>query len=73
MSTTSRESILPLALERVEYAVAGRPLLRDIDTRFEVGGPSIILGPNGSGKSLALRVHTGCPTRRPGACAGQTK
>ncbi|MCP4038652.1 MAG: phosphate ABC transporter ATP-binding protein, partial [bacterium] len=48
-------SILPLAIENVGFAVAGRALLAGIDARFEATGRSIIIGPNGAGKSLLLR------------------
>jgi tungstate transport system ATP-binding protein len=49
-------AMLPLALEGLSFAVAGRNLLDGIDMRLESGNRSIILGPNGAGKSLLLRI-----------------
>ncbi|EME69513.1 ABC-type polar amino acid transport system, ATPase component [Paramagnetospirillum caucaseum] len=53
------DTILPLELERVGFAVGGRPLLDDITLRLEAGVRTIILGPNGAGKSLLLRLCHG--------------
>jgi tungstate transport system ATP-binding protein len=52
-------SILPLELDALEYAVAGRSLIRDISARLVAGGASVILGPNGAGKSLTLLLAHG--------------
>ncbi|MCP5041341.1 MAG: ATP-binding cassette domain-containing protein [bacterium] len=52
-------SILPLTIQDVGFAVAGRALLAGIDARFEATGRSIIIGPNGAGKSLLLRIAHG--------------
>ena len=52
-------SILPLALDGVGYAVAGKPLLSDITLRIEAGRRLIVMGANGAGKSLFLRLCHG--------------
>jgi tungstate transport system ATP-binding protein len=57
MSTLN--SILPLRLERVSYAVRGRTLVDAVDTTFQAGARTVILGPNGAGKSLLLRLCHG--------------
>jgi tungstate transport system ATP-binding protein len=51
--------ILPLQLEGVTYAVAGRTLIDGISLAIEAGPRTIILGPNGAGKSLLLRLCHG--------------
>ena len=51
--------ILPLRLEGVGYAVAGRTLLDAVDLEFTAGPRSVVLGPNGAGKSLLLRLCHG--------------
>ncbi len=51
MSGARSESILPLALEGLGYAVAGRSLIRDLSARLEAGGPSVILA--GFGRAIA--------------------
>jgi tungstate transport system ATP-binding protein len=53
------DTILPLELEQVGFAVAGRPLLSGISVRLEAGARTIIMGPNGAGKSLLLRLCHG--------------
>lgn len=55
----SPHAILPLRLERVGYAVGGKPLLADIDLEVEAGTRHVVLGPNGAGKSLLLRLCHG--------------
>jgi tungstate transport system ATP-binding protein len=51
--------ILPLLLEGVTYAVAGRTLVDCISLAIEAGPRTVILGPNGAGKSLLLRLCHG--------------
>jgi tungstate transport system ATP-binding protein len=51
--------ILPLLLEGVTYAVAGRTLIESISLAIEAGPRTVILGPNGAGKSLLLRLCHG--------------
>jgi len=58
----SLDSILPLHLEQVTYAVRGRTLVDAIDATFSAGARTIILGPNGAGKSLLLRLCHGLIT-----------
>ena len=52
-------AMLPLQLEGVGFAVAGKCLLEGIDVRFESGSRTVVLGPNGAGKSLLLRICHG--------------
>ncbi|OYU48169.1 MAG: ABC transporter ATP-binding protein [Rhizobiales bacterium PAR1] len=58
-------SILPLSVEGLGYAVAGKTLLEDITFTLPRGGLTAVLGANGSGKSLLLRLCHGLitPTR----------
>lgn len=53
------DSILPLELDAISYAVGGELLVKAVSTRFEAGTRSVILGPNGAGKSLTLRMAHG--------------
>jgi tungstate transport system ATP-binding protein len=52
-------SILPLEVEAIGYASAGRSLLEAITFTLPRGGLTAILGPNGAGKSLLLRLCHG--------------
>jgi tungstate transport system ATP-binding protein len=52
-------SLLPLALDRVEFTTGTRHIIRGITTRFEAGSRTVILGPNGAGKSVLLRLCHG--------------
>jgi len=52
-------SILPLALEGVEYRAGGRRLLDRVSFSLASGKRAVILGPNGAGKTLLLRVCHG--------------
>ena len=67
MRQAQSESILPLAFEGLGFAVAGRPLIRDISARLSAGRRSIVLGPNGAGKSLTLRLAHGLLTPTSGS------
>jgi tungstate transport system ATP-binding protein len=60
-----RDSILPLIVEDVAYAVAGRALVQDVSLRIEARSRIALLGPNGAGKSVLLRLLHGllAPTR----------
>jgi len=51
--------LLPLHLEKVEFAVGSRQIIRGISARLEAGPRTIILGPNGAGKSVLLRLCHG--------------
>jgi tungstate transport system ATP-binding protein len=55
----SAASILPLQLDHIEFAVAGRPILQDINLQLEAGTRTMILGPNGAGKSVLMRICHG--------------
>lgn len=52
-------AILPLRLESVGHALAGRPLLSDITMEIAPGRRLVIMGANGAGKSLLLRLCHG--------------
>lgn len=52
-------SIFPLVLEDLAYAVGERALLQGITAEIEAGLRTVILGPNGAGKSLLLRLCHG--------------
>ncbi|MBT6118794.1 MAG: ATP-binding cassette domain-containing protein [Rhodospirillaceae bacterium] len=52
-------TILPLSIERLFYAVAGRALLESVSVEIAAGSRTVILGPNGAGKSLCLRLAQG--------------
>ena len=52
-------SILPLRLERLGFAVRGKPLIQDIDLTLTAAGCTVVMGPNGAGKSLLLRLCHG--------------
>jgi len=52
-------SILPLTLERLSFAVAGKAILHEVNETFEAGKRTLILGPNGAGKSVLLRLCHG--------------
>jgi len=56
---STRESILPLRLSGLGYAVGGNDLLQGIDLSVERGRRLVVLGPNGAGKSLLLRLCHG--------------
>ncbi|WP_084635029.1 ATP-binding cassette domain-containing protein [Roseinatronobacter bogoriensis] len=56
---TPPASILPLKLDQVGYAVAGKPLLADLSLHIEAGRRLIVMGANGAGKSLFLRLCHG--------------
>ena len=43
----------------VTLEIAGRPLLTDVDTRFDSGRVTALLGPNGAGKTTLLRAIAG--------------
>ncbi len=51
--------ILPLVLDRLSFAVRGKPLLHEVSLTLEPGRRTVILGPNGAGKSLLLRLAHG--------------
>lgn len=55
----SDDTILPLDLDNLGFAVGGQKLLSGVSVRLEAGKRTIVLGPNGAGKSLLLRLCHG--------------
>jgi tungstate transport system ATP-binding protein len=51
--------LLPLHLDKVEFAAGSRRIIRGISATLEAGPRAIILGPNGAGKSVLLRLCHG--------------
>ena len=51
--------MLPLVLDQVSYAVAGRTLIDRVSMVFDGDARTIILGPNGAGKSVLMRLCHG--------------
>jgi tungstate transport system ATP-binding protein len=60
-------SILPLTVEAVSFAAAGRNLVDAASFSVPAGGLTVLLGPNGAGKSLTLRLCHGLLTPSAGA------
>ena len=52
-------SLLPLRLDRVEFAAGGRRIIKGITTTLLRGPRTVVLGPNGAGKSVLLRLCHG--------------
>jgi tungstate transport system ATP-binding protein len=52
-------SLLPLRLEDVVFAVAGRRIVDGVSLTLEAGLRTVIVGPNGAGKSVLLRLCHG--------------
>ncbi|HKU80974.1 MAG TPA: ABC transporter ATP-binding protein [Candidatus Tumulicola sp.] len=48
-----------IELHEVAVTAGGKPLLQDIEVRFDVGEFSAVLGPNGVGKTTLLRAIAG--------------
>lgn len=59
------DTVLPLRLEALSYAVGGHTLLAELSFELRAGPRTLIVGPNGAGKSLTLRLMHGllAPTR----------
>jgi len=51
--------LLPLHLDKVEFAAGSRQIIRGISATLEAGPRTILLGPNGAGKSVLLRLCHG--------------
>jgi tungstate transport system ATP-binding protein len=51
--------ILPLRLERLEFAAGGRTLIGPLTCTIEPGATTILLGANGAGKSVLMRLMHG--------------
>jgi tungstate transport system ATP-binding protein len=52
-------SLLPLRLEGVVFAVAGRRIVDGVSLTLESASRTVIVGPNGAGKSVLLRLCHG--------------
>ncbi len=52
-------SLLPLRLEKVSFAAAGKMVIDGMSLTFEAGPRTVILGPNGAGKSVLMRLCHG--------------
>ena len=52
-------SLLPLDLDRVEFAAGSRRIIQGLSVTLDAGPRSVILGPNGAGKSVLLRLCHG--------------
>ena len=55
-------TILPLALERVGFAIGATRIIDDVSFDLAAGTRSVILGPNGAGKSVLMRLCHGLLT-----------
>ena len=51
--------MLPLVLDQVSFAVAGKTLIDRISMEITDGARTVILGPNGAGKSVLMRLCHG--------------
>ena len=51
--------LLPLVASRLQFAIDGRQIIRDMSFRIDTTGRTVILGPNGAGKSVMLRLCHG--------------
>jgi ABC-type molybdenum transport system ATPase subunit/photorepair protein PhrA len=56
---SEKESRAALHLSRVDVALNGRRVLKDIDLDMNPGDNWAIVGPNGSGKTTLLKVING--------------
>ena len=59
MTAPSSNSILPLALKDVSFAVGNKRLIKNVNCVFAERLCTVIIGPNGAGKSLFLRLCHG--------------
>lgn len=60
--------ILPLTLNNMGYALAGKPLLADVSLTIPAGRRLVVMGANGAGKSLFLRLCHGLIAPTSGRC-----
>ena len=51
--------MLPLELDRLEFAAGGTAIINGISVQIEAGSRTIILGPNGAGNSVLMRLCHG--------------
>jgi tungstate transport system ATP-binding protein len=54
--------MLPLTLEKLEFAAGGRRIIQSISCDIGAGARTVILGPNGAGKSVLMRLCHGLLT-----------
>jgi tungstate transport system ATP-binding protein len=52
-------SVLPLALNKLVFAVGARRIIDGISLQLDAGPRTVIVGPNGAGKSVLLRLCHG--------------
>lgn len=57
--TAGPHPLLPLVASRLQFAIDGQPIIRDVSFRIDTTGRTVILGPNGAGKSVMLRLCHG--------------
>jgi len=55
----SPNSLLPLRLDNVGFAVGARRIIHELSTTLDAGPRTVILGSNGAGKSVLLRLCHG--------------
>ena len=53
------DSLLPLRLDSVGFAVGARRIIQGVSARIDAGPRTVVLGPNGAGKSVLLRLCHG--------------
>jgi tungstate transport system ATP-binding protein len=53
------DSLLPLVLDAVSYAVPGKTIIEPTSFVIDSGPRTVILGPNGAGKSVLMRLCHG--------------
>jgi tungstate transport system ATP-binding protein len=54
-----KHPLLPLVADGLQFAIDGRPIIRDVSFDIGSSGRTVILGPNGAGKSVLLRLLHG--------------
>lgn len=61
--------MLPLRLENVSFAIAGKTIIDRVSMEVIEGPRTVILGPNGAGKSVLMRLCHGLLTATSGSIA----
>jgi tungstate transport system ATP-binding protein len=61
-SAITDDAMLPLTLEKLEFAAGGRRIVQSISCDIGAGARTLILGPNGAGKSVLMRLCHGLLT-----------
>ena len=51
--------LLPLVASRLQFAIDGQQIIREVSFRIDTSGRTVILGLNGAGKSVMLRLCHG--------------